>query len=186
MGVAAFASWAGFPGPGEPVLIAAAVFASKHKLDITPLVFWAWMGANAGGIVGWLIGMKAGRSVITAPGPLRGFRIRAVERGEALFKRFMVPAILFTPTWVAGINRAPARYYLPTNAVSSLALWALPIAVASYYAAGPLLDLVNDLGAVALIVLIVLVVVAVGGELLRRRRRGDRSGPSRAEGSISD
>jgi membrane protein DedA with SNARE-associated domain len=68
---AAFASWAGLPGPGEPLLIAAAVVASKHNLDIKPVLAWAFLGASLGGIAGWLGGLYAGRAVMTAPGPLR-------------------------------------------------------------------------------------------------------------------
>ena len=169
--VAAFASWAGLPGPGESVLIAAAVFASKHKLDITPVVLAAWFGANAGGIAGWLVGFKAGRSVLSAAGPLRSFRLRALERGEEVFRRLEVIAILLTPSWVAGVNRARARAYLPTNVLSSLLLWAAPIGIGAYYAGPPVLDLVNDVGIAAFVVIVVLVVGAVGLSLVRRTRR---------------
>lgn len=170
--LAAFVSWAGLPGPGEPVLIAAAVFASKHKLDITPLIFWASVGATGGGIVGWLVGMKAGRRLITASGPFRGVRLRLVERGEIIFRRFEILAVVLTPSWVAGVNRSRARVYLPVNALSAILLWAVPIALGAYYAGPPLLDLANDLGTVAAVALVVFVVLVVGAEL--RRRRGGR------------
>jgi membrane protein DedA with SNARE-associated domain len=177
--VAAFASWGGVPGPGEPVLIAAAVFASKHKLDITPLIFWAWVGATTGGVVGWLVGMKGGRAILTAPGPLRRIRRNAAAKGEEVFRRYEVLAILVTPSWVAGINRARARVYLPVNAVSAMLLWALPIAVGAYYAGPPILDLISDLGtALAIILGLVLVGVAVE-ELLRHRRRRAQDGVAR-------
>src|SRR5579884_1010949 len=88
--IAAFASWAGFPGPGEPVLIAASVAAAKHKLDIAPIIFWASVGATTGGVVGWGLGRAAGRRVLTAQGPLHGFRVRAVQRGEEVFRRVEV------------------------------------------------------------------------------------------------
>jgi membrane protein DedA with SNARE-associated domain len=168
--LAAFASWAGFPGPGEPVLIAAAIVASKHKLGIGPLVFWASVGATVGGVAGWALGLMAGRRLLTARGPLHGFRVRAVERGEELFRRFAIPAIIFTPSWVAGIERSRARVYLPVNLVSATLLWAAPIAYGAYYAGPPLLDLVGDLGVIATVALVLFVVVVVGGELLRRRR----------------
>jgi membrane protein DedA with SNARE-associated domain len=35
LALGAFASWVGLPGPGEPLLIAAAIIAAKHKLDIS-------------------------------------------------------------------------------------------------------------------------------------------------------
>ena len=48
LALGAFASWVGLPGPGEPLLIAAAIVAAKHKLDITPVLIWAFVGASAG------------------------------------------------------------------------------------------------------------------------------------------
>ena len=168
--LAAFASWVGLPGPGEPVLVAAAVFASKHKLDITPVVLLAFLAATLGGITGWLVGLIAGRSVLTAPGPLRKARLHAVARGEQLFKRREVVAILLTPSWVAGINRSGVGIYMLTNAASAI-VWAVVLGLGAYYAGPPVLDLVGDLGTAALVVLVVLVVGVVGAELLRRRRR---------------
>ena len=71
LAAAAAASWIGVPGPGEPVLIAAGVFAAKHRLDIVEVLLIAWAGAAVGGVGGWLIGMRAGRAVMAAPGPFR-------------------------------------------------------------------------------------------------------------------
>ncbi len=116
LGLAAFASWAGLPGPGESLLLAAGVFAAKHKLDITPVLVVALVGATAGGIVGWLFGLIAGRSVLTAPGPLRSIRLDAAEKGEQAFKRLEAVAILLVPSWVAGIFRARAGIYNLVNA----------------------------------------------------------------------
>jgi membrane protein DedA with SNARE-associated domain len=174
--VAAFASWVGVPGPGEPVLIAAGIVAAKHKLDVTPVVFAAWMGANAGGIVGWLIGMKAGRSVLTARGPLLGLRQRAVARGEQVFRRFEVIAIVLTPSWIAGVHHARARAYLPTNALSALVLWAAPIGLGAYFAGPPVLDVVNDAGTVAFVALVALVIGVLAVGVARRFRRPSASG----------
>ena len=56
LALGAFASWAGVPGPGEPLLIASAIVAAKHKVDITPVLIWAWVGATLGGITGWWAG----------------------------------------------------------------------------------------------------------------------------------
>jgi membrane protein DedA with SNARE-associated domain len=169
LALGAFASWAGVPGPGEPLLIAAAIVAAQHKLDLAPVLIWAWVGANIGGIVGWQAGRILGRSVMTAPGPLRGLRLKAVERGEEVFERFTVLAILFTPAWVAGIHRAGTAVYLTTNAFSS-ALWAAGIGLAAYYAGPPVIDVLDDVGTVTGIGLVVLIMLAIGFELNRRRR----------------
>jgi membrane protein DedA with SNARE-associated domain len=179
---AACVSWILGAGPGEPVLIAAGVFAAKHKLDIKPVVFWAWVGATVGGVIGWLVGMKAGRSVLTAPGPLRQLRVSAVKRGEAMFKRMEVVAIVLTPSWVAGINRSRARLYLPVDALQALLLWAIPLGVGAYYVGPPVLDLFDDAGTVASLIVVAVVLAAVVSALLRRRaiRRGRRAEGHRA------
>jgi membrane protein DedA with SNARE-associated domain len=170
LAIAAFASWAGLPGPGEPLLIAAGLIAAKHKLDITPVLVWAWVGANFGGIAGWLLGRVAGRGVMTAPGPLRAIRLRAVERGEEIFQRLTVVAILLTPAWVAGIHRVGPGIYLTVNAISAVA-WAVGIGLGAYYAGPPVIDVIGDIGWISLIGLVVLVIVGIGLELARRHRR---------------
>ena len=167
--LAAFASWVGLPGPGEAVLLAAAVFAAKHKLDISPVILVAWVGATLGGIVGWLVGMKAGRLVLTAPGPLRSIRLDAVAQGEVAFKRMEAVAIFLTPSWVAGINRARPGIYNLVNALSA-AMWALAIGVGGYYIGPPVVEFVDDLGTAGLILAIAIVVGGVTLALIRRQR----------------
>ena len=166
----AFASWAGVPGPGEPLLIAAGIIAAKHKLDIAPVLLWAWVGATLGGIVGWLLGRVAGRGVMTAPGPLRGLRLNAVARGEEVFKRLTVIAILLAPSWVSGIHRAGTGIYVATNTLSAV-LWAVGIGLGAYYVGPPVLDVLADIGTATAIGLGLLVLAGVGFELRRRRRQ---------------
>jgi membrane protein DedA with SNARE-associated domain len=170
LALGAFVSWAGLPGPGEPLLIAAAIVAARHKLDLAPVLIWAFVGAVLGGIVGWLAGRIAGRGVMTARGPLRGLRLRAVERGEEVFQRLTVIAILLAPSWVAGIHRSGPVIYNVTNVVSA-AVWAVGIGLGAYYFGPPILDVLQDVGTVTAIGLVLLVLVGVGFELRRRRRR---------------
>lgn len=170
LALGAFASWVGIPGPGEPLLIAAGIVAAKHKLDIKPVLVWAFVGAVAGGFAGWMVGWYAGRTVMTAPGPLRRLRLKAVERGEEVFNRLTVIAILLAPSWVAGIHRAGPIVYNGTNLVSA-AVWAVGIGLGAYYAGPPVLDIVSDVGTATAIGLGVLVLVGVGFEVTRRRRQ---------------
>ncbi len=169
VGLGAFASWAGLPGPGEALLLAAGVFAAKHKLDISPVILVAFAGATAGGILGWLVGLIAGRSVLTAPGPLRSIRLDTVERGEHAFKRVQAVAILLTPSWVAGIFHAGAGLYNLINVVSA-AVWAVAIGVGGYYVGPPVVEVVDDLGTVGLILAIAIVALGVTTALVRRQR----------------
>ena len=171
LAIAAAASWIGVPGPGEPVLIAAGVLAAKHKLDLASVLVVAWGAAMAGGVAGWLIGMKAGRRVLAAPGPLRQMRAKALARGDDVFARFTVVAILLAPSWIAGIHRVKAAVYVPTNAFGA-ALWAGGIGLGAYFIGPTVIDLVEDLGWITVVALVLLVSAGAAAEWLRRRRRG--------------
>jgi membrane protein DedA with SNARE-associated domain len=173
LAAAAAASWIGLPGPGEPLLIAAGVFAARHKLDITEVLLVAWGAATAGGVIGWIIGMKAGRTVLTTRGPLHRQRLNALKRGDEVFARWPVIAILLTPSWIAGIHRVRAGTYLATNLFGAL-IWALMFGLGAYFIGPSVIELAGDLGWVTVAGLVGLVVVGVVLELNRRRRRADR------------
>jgi membrane protein DedA with SNARE-associated domain len=175
LAAAAGASWAGVPGPGEPVLIAAAVYAARHRLDITDVLIVAFVAAVAGGVVGWLIGMVGGRTLVTAPGPLRRARMSAVARGDEVFERHPVIAVLLTPAWVAGIHRVRTDLYMLLNLVGA-AVWAAGIGLAAYWIGPSVIDFVGDVGIVTSVLLGALIAAMVIAEVMRRRRhRGERS-----------
>ncbi len=171
-GVAAAAalSWIGLPGPGEATLITAGLLAASHKADIGSVLAAAFAGATLGGIAGWLVGLKGGRALVTARGPLRSLRFRTLSTGERFFERFGVIAVFFTPSWVAGIAHMGWTRFLPANALSA-AVWALLVGGGAYVVGPTIEDLVSDLALGGLLALGTLVAVAVAGELLRRRRR---------------
>jgi membrane protein DedA with SNARE-associated domain len=173
LAIAAAASWIGIPGPGEPILIYAGVLAARHELDIVGVVLVAWVAATVGGIIGWLIGLRAGRAVLVAPGPFQSLRIGAVRRGEKIFDRYAVIAVLMTPSWVAGINRVRGSVYQPTNAISALA-WAAGLGFGAYLIGPPVLDFFSDLGLVTGILTIVVIVGLFAMEIFWRRRRRTR------------
>lgn len=170
LAAASVASWIGLPGPGEPVLLAAGILAAKHKLDLATVVVVAWVSATGGGIAGWAIGLKAGRALFTAPGPLQWLRIKTVQRGEEIFDRHPVMAILITPSFVAGIHRVPSRVYQPVNVISAL-VWAAGIGVGGYLVGPPVLDVFSDAGTLFSVIIAVVVAAIVGLELRRRHRR---------------
>ncbi len=162
-------SWAGVAGPGEALLIAASVAAARGPVDIGGIVAAAWAGAFAGGIVGWLVGLKAGRPLITAPGPFVRLRRRAVTSGDRFFRRFGALAVLFAPSWAAGINGMGPRRFVPANALAAL-VWAAGIGYASYLAGPGVADLADDIGLVGLVI----VGLAIVAGVLAGRRRRDR------------
>jgi membrane protein DedA with SNARE-associated domain len=175
LAAAAAASWVGIPGPGEPVLIAAAVYAARNRLDITEVLIVAWLAATVGGIGGWLIGKIGGRTLVTAPGPLRRARLAAVTRGDEVYERHPVIAILLTPSWVAGIHRVRTDVYMIINAVGA-ALWAAGIGLAAFWIGPSVIEFVSDVGLATTLLLVALIAAVVVGEIMRRRRREQRSG----------
>ncbi len=179
LAAASAASWIGVAGPGEPVLIAAGVFAAQHRLDIVSVLLVAWIGASGGGVAGWALGLKGGRKLVSAPGPLLRFRLKALDRGEQVFNRVPVLAVLLAPSWVAGIHGVRARQFVPLNAFGA-AIWAGGIGLGAFYAGPPMLEIVGDLGWVLGVGLGLLVLGTLGAELLRRRRRRHEDGAASA------
>jgi membrane protein DedA with SNARE-associated domain len=171
--LAAFGSWAGIPGPGEPVLIAAALYAAHGRLDLADVLLAAWAGATVGGIAGWLVGVRGGRPLLMARGPFRRQRIRAIERGQRFFSRFGLLAVYLAPSWVAGVTQMRAARFIPADAVAAL-IWTLLVGLGAYFAGPPLADAVSEFGVFGLVA-VGLAAVALG--LVRWLRRPGRRPP---------
>ena len=168
--IAAFVSWAGLPGPGEAALIAAAISAAHHHLDLSSLIAVAWLGATAGGLAGWLVGLKAGRGIVMVRGPLRRHRLAVVARGDRFFARYGVLAVLVTPSWIAGIHAMRWTRYVPINTALALA-WALGVGLGAYALGPVILDVASDIGSIKWLVLGALALAGATIFLLRRHRR---------------
>jgi membrane protein DedA with SNARE-associated domain len=138
-----------------------------------------WLAAAGGATVGWLLGLGAGRRVLTARGPVRRFRLRALDHGDRIFGRHPVLGILLAPSPLAGIHRVGPVTFLVTTFVSA-AVWAIGIGVGAYFAGPPIVEAVSDEGTAALIALIVLVAGSVAAETVRRRRRSGADRPGNA------
>jgi membrane protein DedA with SNARE-associated domain len=171
IGLAAAASWIGVPGPGEPVLISAGVLAARGRLDLAEVLAVAWAGAVAGGVGGWVIGHRAGRALLSSPGPLLHKREKALARGERFFSRYGILAVYFAPSWVAGSTGMGGSRFLPANAVSGL-IWTLLVGGGAYVVGPPITEVVDDIGLLGGLLLAGLVAAALIATVLRRRRRG--------------
>jgi membrane protein DedA with SNARE-associated domain len=173
--VASAASWVGLPGPGEAALVAAGISAGHHHLDISALIALAWLGATAGGMAGWIVGARAGRGVLIAPGPLLRLRLALISRGERFYDRYGLIAVLFTPSWIAGIHNMRLSRYAPANAVSAL-LWALGWGLAAYYVGPSITDVLADAGSARWVIVVGVVAAVAAVALIRYQRH--RSRPS--------
>jgi len=168
--LAAGASWVALPGPGEAALIAAGISAAHGRLELGIVLAVAWAGAVAGGTIGWIIGLKGGRGVLTARGPLHHLRLALIARGDRFYERHGPIAVLFTPTWMAGIHAMRTSRFLAANAISALA-WALSIGLGAYFAGPSITDIVADAGTAGGIVFGVVFAVGVVVVVRRRGRR---------------
>ncbi len=167
--LAAGASWIAIPGPGEAALIAAGISAAHGRLDLAAVLAVAWAGATAGGTGGWVLGILAGRGVLRATGPLHQWRLAMIARGERFYERYGPVAVLFTPSWAAGIHAMRPSRFLAFNALSALA-WALAIGLGAYFVGPSITDVVADAGTVGSVILGALIALAVVLVLKRRTR----------------
>jgi membrane protein DedA with SNARE-associated domain len=167
IGAAAALGWFGVPGPGEAALIAGAVFASEHRLDIGMVIAVAAAGAALGGMAGWLVGMKASRPVLTGPGPLRRSRRWLIMRGERFFERHGPIGVFLAPSWAAGVHNMRARRFLPLNAISAIG-WAGVYGGVAFLLGPSVADAFGEAGAVLPIAIAVIVITFL---VIRRLRR---------------
>jgi membrane protein DedA with SNARE-associated domain len=166
--LAAAASWAvAVPGLGEAALVAAGISAAHGRLDLASVVAVAWAGAATGGTVGWIVGVKGGRELLTAPGPLLHLRLALIAKGDRFYDRYGQVAVLFTPSWVAGIHQMRWLRFLPPNALSAL-MWALLFGLGAYFAGPSITEIADDAGLAGGLLIAALLVIAVA--LVIRRR----------------
>ena len=178
LGIASVISGTGAPGPGETLLVAAGIFAAKGKLDITTVIVTASLGSAIGGVIGWYVGLKAGRAVWLAPGPLKRWRVHTLRRGEEIFERYPAFAVILTPSWIAGIHGVRSRVYQPLNLLGAT-IWAAGIGLGAYFVGPPIVDAVGDLGLVTGGVVVAFLLIAIVGGVIRSRRAQARSAAGR-------
>ena len=160
-------SWAGIPVAGQAALIAAGVLAGDGELSISVVLVVGMAASALGGVAAYLVGLHGGRAAITAPGPLRHLRMRALDKGEELFARYGAAAVLFGPMWLAGIHRMPWRSFLVWNAVAAVG-WTIAAGLGGYLIGPAITDVLKNAGIAAGAAAAAAVVVLV---LVRRRRR---------------
>jgi membrane-associated protein len=168
--LAALASWALVPGLGEAALIAAGISAAHHHLSLASVLLVAWAGGGAGATIGWIVGLKGGRGLVTAPGPLHHLRLALIERGDRFYERYGLVALVITPPLIAGIHHMRWSRFLPATAISTL-LWALSIGLGAYLVGPSITDIAADAGIAGGLLLGLLLVSGIVLVIRRRSRR---------------
>jgi membrane-associated protein len=170
----------GVPVPGETALVTASIVASRGRLEIEVVIALAACAAILGDNVGFAIGRKLGRRVLTAPGPLMHHRRRVIAVGEPFFDRHgpkavflgrWVTGLRITAAWMAGVTKMSWPSFLFWNALGGIA-WATSIGLLAYFvghSAETIIHVAGLGGAAA----VVLGGVAVWFVLRARRGRAD-------------
>ncbi len=169
----------GVPSPGETGLVAAAVLASQGRLNIVLVIAIGVASAIIGDNIGYLIGRKLGREVLSAPGPGQQHRIKALDAGDRFYDKHGSKAVFFgrwvalvrvAAAWLAGINHMQFRRFFFWNALGALT-WGITVGVLGYVAGHAIVNVISEVGVIAAIVLAVAAVVGLGYVRVRKRRR---------------
>lgn len=169
----------GIPSPGETALVLACVMASQGKLQIELVLVIAAASAMIGDNVGYWIGRKGGRRLLTSPrGPFHKRRIALIDYGDRFFARHGAKAVFLgrwmalvrvTAAWMAGMNHMPFRVFFFWNALGAIS-WALTVGLVAYFAGDGAVHVIERFGIVAAVVIVAGLVAAVVW-IQRRERR---------------
>jgi len=169
----------GVPSPGETALILAAVLASQGRLQIWLVIVIASASAIAGDNLGYLLGRKLGRRVLTAPGPMQARRVNVIDAGDRFFAKHGPKAVFigrwialvrFAVAWLAGIDRMPFGEFFVYNALGAIT-WATAYGLVGFYAGKAAADAITKYGVWAALALVVLIIAFVVWHVIRERRR---------------
>jgi membrane protein DedA with SNARE-associated domain len=127
---------AGLPVPGETALLAAGVLAGAGHLSLPLVIAVGAAAAIIGDNLGYLLGRRGGRAILTRGKLLRKHREEAVVKGERFFERHGAKTV-FLGRWVAGVrivvavlagaSAMPWRRFLVWNTLGAVA-WAVTVA----------------------------------------------------------
>ena len=184
----------GVPSPGETALVAAAVLASQGQLRIWLVIVIAAASAIVGDNIGYLLGRKLGRRVLTAPGPLQSHRTDVIDAGDRFFAKHGPKAVFigrwialvrFAVAWLAGIDRMHFPTFFIYNALGAIT-WATAYGLVGYFAGKAAADAITKYGVFAALALAVLVVAFVAWRVVREHRRKASAGGEAADATGGD
>jgi membrane protein DedA with SNARE-associated domain len=154
----------GVPLPGETALFAASILAADDKFSIVAVIIVAACAAIIGDNFGYLIGRKAGRRLLEAPGPFERHRRAVIAYGQPFFDRHgpkavflgrFVSGLRITAAWLAGVNHMPWKSFLFWNATGGI-VWATAVGLLAYafgHAAERAIETAGLVGLVAAVLL---------------------------------
>ena len=164
----------GFFLPGDTLLVAAGVAASKGKADIVVLVIGVIVAAIVGDSVGYTIGRRAGRPLLQKRDG-RVLNQHNLQRATAFYERwgsFTIVAARFVP-WartfaplIAGCTEMPYRKFVTWNVLGGIG-WGAGLPILGYAVGN-----IPGIEAIALGAIGVMVVISFIGPVLHYIRSG--------------
>lgn len=168
----------GIPLPGETALVAAGFAAAKGQLNIVAVIAVASAAAIVGDNLGYAIGRRWGRQLLTKWRRLERFAERTLPPAERFFAKHgdktvfigrFIAILRFTAAWMAGVSRMPWWRFFVFNAAGGIC-WATLVSLLAYYVGRAAAESFNRYGLIGFGVLIGLTgVVFVVVHVLRRR-----------------
>ena len=168
----------GVPLPGETALIAAGVFASRGRLDITAVIAVAALAAIVGDNLGYWIGRTGGRRLLERWGFVSRFFERALPWSEGFFRRHGPKTIFLarffsvlrvTAAWMAGVAHMPWGTFFFWNAAGGIC-WALLVGLVSYYPGQAAADAISHYGLIGGAAIVALALAGLVGFHFWRKR----------------
>ncbi len=176
---------AGLPLPGETSLITAAALAAQNsQVSLLAVVVIAAAAAVSGDNVGFALGRRGGRWLLTRDGRFDDTRRRYLLRGERFFERHgskavflarWLPGLRIVGAWLAGTHGMRWRSFLVWNALGGIT-WAASVGIGAYVLGQAAGGLFRAFG-IAGVVLVIAAAASLGAWHLVRRRRGRSVAP---------
>ncbi len=173
---------AGVPLPGETALIAAAVLAERGHYSLVTVIAVAAAGAIVGDNVGYWLGRKGGRGLLSRTPFVRDYFERALPPAERFFHRHgaktvfigrFVAILRVTAAWLAGISHMPWWKFLVWNAAGGI-VWAILVGVVAYQLGSAAADAIARYGLYGAAAVAAFAAIGFVGYKLWRRRVIDR------------
>jgi membrane protein DedA with SNARE-associated domain len=168
----------GVPLPGETALVAAGVFASRGKLDITAVVVVAAAAAIVGDNIGYWIGRTGGRRLLEEHRYVSRWFGRVLPWSEAFFRRHGAKTIFIgrffsvlrvTAAWMAGVSRMHWWTFFLWNAAGGIC-WAALVGLVAYYLGEAAAEAIARYGLIGGAVLVALALAGLVAFHLWRKR----------------
>lgn len=159
----------GVPLPGETALIAAAVFATRGKLDIVAVIAVAAAAAIVGDNLGYWIGRTGGRRLLERHRLLSRWFGRVLPWSEGFFRRHGPKTIFIgrffsvlrvTAAWMAGVSRMHWWTFFLWNAAGGIC-WAVLVGLVAYFLGQAAADAISHYGLLGGVLLVALALAAL-------------------------